>query len=107
LVVQVRRFECPTGHRFTPEHPELAGRITRRLARSLVSDVRRLTIRELARRHHLGWHLIMGVVRGWAVTVAAQRRAERCRVLMVDETSLRRGHRYVTVLLIMWVVPAV
>jgi hypothetical protein len=41
----------------------------------------------------------MGVVRAWAETVAAQRRAERCRVLMVDETSLRRGHRYVTVLL--------
>ena len=40
----------------------------------------------------------MGVVRAWAETVAAQRRAERCRV-MVDETSLRRGHRYVTVLL--------
>ena len=54
LVVQVRRFECRCGHRFTPEHPELAGKITRSL-------------------------------------VAAQRRAERCRVLMVDETSLRRG----------------
>jgi hypothetical protein len=109
LVVQVRRFECPTGHRFTPEHPDLAGGSPAvwPAAWCLMSDVRRLTIRELARRHHLGWHLIMGVVRGWAVTVAAQRRAERCRVLMVDETSLRRGHRYVTVLLIMWVVPAV
>ena len=99
LVVQVRRFECGCGHRFTPEHPELAGKITRRLARSLVSDVRKLTVRELARRHRLGWHLIMGVVRAWAETVAAQRRSERCRVLMIDETSLRRGHRYVTVLL--------
>lgn len=29
LVVQVRRFEClDCGHRFTPEHPELAGKIT-------------------------------------------------------------------------------
>ena len=37
LVVQVRRFECGCGHRFTPEHPELAGKITRRLARQLVS----------------------------------------------------------------------
>jgi transposase len=100
LVVQVRRFECPEcDGRFTPTHPELAGKMTRRLARSLVADVRKLTVRELARRHRLGWHLIMGVVRAWAETIAAQRRAERCRVLMVDETSLRRGHRYVTVLL--------
>jgi transposase len=100
LVVQVRRYQCgECDRRFTPEHPELAGKITRRLARTLVSDVRKLTIRELARRHRLGWHLIMGVVRAWADTVGAQRRAERCRVLMVDETSLRRGHRYVTVLL--------
>src|SRR4249919_3730553 len=72
LVVQVRRFECQgCGHRFTPEHPELAGKITRRLARTLVTDVRKLTVRELARRHRLGWHLIMGVVRAWADTVAA------------------------------------
>jgi transposase len=100
LVVQVRRYQCgECGRRFTPEHPELAGKITRRLARTLVADVRKLTIRELARRHRLGWHLIMGIVRAWADTVGAQRRAERCRVLLVDETSLRRGHRYVTVLL--------
>jgi hypothetical protein len=79
LVVQVRRYQCAEyGRRFTPEHSELAGKITRRLARTLISDVRKLTIRELARRHRLGWHLIMGVVRGWAEAVAAQRRAERC-----------------------------
>ncbi len=77
LVVQVRRFERGCGRRFTPEHPELAGKITRRLARSLVTDVRKLTVRELARRHRLGWHLIMSVVRAWAETLAVQRRAER------------------------------
>jgi len=64
LVVQVHRYQCAEcDRRFTPEHPELAGKITRRLARTLVSDVRKLTIRELARRHRLGWHLIMGEVR--------------------------------------------
>jgi transposase len=100
LVVQVRRYQCgECGRRFTPEHSELVGKITRRLARTLVADVRKLTIRELARRHRLGWHLIMGIGGRWADIVGAHRRAERCRVLLVDETSLRRGHRYVTLLL--------
>lgn len=34
LVVLVRRSRCgECGRRFTPEHPELAGKVTRRLAR--------------------------------------------------------------------------
>jgi transposase len=71
LVVQVRRFDCQgCGRRFTPGHPKQAGKIARRLARTLVADVRKLTVRELIRHHGLGWHLIMGVVRAWAKTVA-------------------------------------
>ena len=41
----------------------------------------------------------MGTVSGWSQLVVAARRRRRCRILLVDETSLRRGHRYVTVLL--------
>jgi transposase len=73
--------------------------VTRRLARSLVRDVNRLSIRELSRRWGLGWHFIMGLVAGWSTRVVAERRRRRCRILMVDETSLRRRHRYVTVLI--------
>ena len=62
-------------------------------------DSKYLTIRELSRRHGLGWHLVMGLVRSWAERVVQHRRAQRCRVVMVDETSLRRRHRYVTVVL--------
>jgi len=99
-----RRMVCSEcGERFSEDHPEfLLGRvthITRRLARSLVRDVNQLSIRELCRRHHLGWHFIMGLVASWSEAVVAERRRRRCRVLMVDETSLRRRHRYVTVLI--------
>ena len=39
----------------------------------------------------------MGLVRAEAARVAERRRARPCRVLLVDETSIRRRHRYVTV----------
>jgi transposase len=98
LVWLQRRFECDNcGQRHTEDHPEFEGKVTRRLARSLVKDARHLTIRELSRRHRLSWHFIMGLVKTWAEQVGQRRRESRCRILLVDETSLRRRHRYVTV----------
>jgi transposase len=104
LVWVRRRFVCDEcSERFWEDHPEfILGRrthITRRLARQLVRDVNHLSIREISRRYELPWHYIMGLVGGWSDLVVAERRRRRCRVLMVDETSLRRGHRYVTVLI--------
>ncbi len=52
----------------------------------------------VARRHALGWHLVMALVRAWSGLVAEHRRTRRCRVLLVDETSMRKRHRYVTVI---------
>ena len=34
----------------------------------------------------------------WSALVAEHRRSQRCRVLLVDETSMRKRHRYVTVI---------
>ena len=99
-----RRFGCgECGERFWEDHPEIiVGRrthVTRRLARQLVRDANVMSIREVARRHDLPWHYIMGLTRDWSELVAAERRRRRCRVLLIDETSLRRGHRYVTVII--------
>ncbi len=52
------------------------------------------TIRNLA-----DWHLIQALVTAWSTLVAEHRRSQRCRVLLVDETSMRKRHRYVTVIL--------
>ena len=41
---------------------------------------------------------MIALVASWSALVAAHRRSLRCRVLLVDETSMRRRHRYVTVL---------
>jgi len=99
-----RRFACSNcEERHWEDHPQIIlGRrthVTRRLARQLVRDVGAMSIREVSRRSGLSWHYIMGLTRSWSDRVAAERRRRRCRVLLVDETSLRRGHRYVTVLI--------
>ena len=52
----------------------------------------------VVRRHGLHWHLIQDLVTSWSALVAEQRRSCRCRVLLVDETSMRKRHRYVTVI---------
>jgi transposase len=99
-----RRFRCSEcDERHWETHPEIIlGRrthVTRRLAGQLVRDVNAMSIREVARRHGLPWHYIMALASSWSDRVAADRRRRRCRVLLVDETSLRRGHRYVTVII--------
>ena len=40
----------------------------------------------------------MTLVRAWSGLIAAHRRSQRCEVLLVDETSMRKRHRYVTVI---------
>ncbi len=99
LVWQRRRFSCDgCGERHLEDHGEFEGRLTRRLSRAVVADARVMSIRAVARRHGLGWASVMELVGSWSALVAAHRRKKRCRVLLVDETSMRRRHRYVTVL---------
>ena len=98
LVWRRRRLSCGNcGERHLEDHDQFAGGLTRRLARRLVRDARVMSIRAVARHHGVGWHRIMGLVRAHSSEVAKRRRARPCRVLLVDETSIRRRHRYVTV----------
>lgn len=99
LVWHRRRFSCDgCGERHLEAHDEFEGRLTRRLARAVVADAQVMSVRAVARRHRLAWAVVMELVRNWADLVGAHRRSQRCRVLLVDETSMRRRHRYVTVL---------
>jgi len=100
LVWQRRRFVCDgCGERHLEDHDEFEGRLTRRLARAVVADAKVMSLRAVARRHGLSWSAVMALVASWSTLVATHRRSRRCRVLLVDETSMRRRHRYVTVLL--------
>ncbi|WP_420619559.1 ISL3 family transposase [Candidatus Poriferisocius sp.] len=99
LLWKRRRLVCGgCDRRFVEGHPAFEGRLTARLARRLVADARAMPIRQVARRHGVGWHQVNDLVRAWAGVVAERRRSLRCRVLLVDETSIRKRHRYVTVI---------
>jgi len=94
-----RRFACGNcDERHLETHREFEGGLTRRLARGLIADAKVMSIRSVVRRHGVDWHLIQALVTSWSATVAEHRRARRCRVLLVDETSMRKRHRYVTVI---------
>ena len=94
-----RRFSCGNcGERFMADHRAFEGRLIARLVRRLVADVKVMTVAAAARRHKLSWHVVMALVRSWSELVAEHRRNRRCRVLLVDETSMRRRHRHVTVI---------
>ena len=94
-----RRFVCGgCGERHLEDHREFDGKLTRRLARRLVVDAQQMSLRGVARTHGVGWGLIMGHVGVWATLIGDHRRRRRCGVLLVDETSMRRRHRYVTVI---------
>ena len=99
LVWMRRRLVCGgCDSRWLEEHPEFDGRLTRRLAQRLVADAQVMTIRAVVRRHGVSWPSVNALVRAWSGLVAEHRRSRRCRVLLVDETSMRKRHRYVTVI---------
>ena len=94
-----RRFVCGNcDERHLECHREFEGGLTCRLARGLVADAKVMSIRSVVRRHGLDWHLIQALVTSWSALVAGHRRSRRCPVLLVDETSMRKRHRYVTVI---------
>lgn len=98
LVWLRRRFQCDNcSARHTETHPAIEGKMTARLARTIVTDARQLSISEIGRRYGVAWHTVMTLVRQWSQQLKANRRKRRCRIMLVDETSLRRRHRDVTV----------
>ena len=99
LVWSRRRMVCDNcDSRFLEDHPAFEGALTGRLARRLVADAKVMTFSAAARRHGVHWHGVRALVDTWSALVAERRRSRRCSVLLVDETSMRKRHRYVTVI---------
>ena len=100
LVWSRRRMVCDNcDSRFLEDHHAFEGALTARLARRLVADCKVMTVQAAARRAGLRWHRVQDLVDAWSALVAERRRSRRCSVLLVDETSMRKRHRYVTVIM--------
>ncbi len=94
-----RKMVCDNcDSRFLEDHPALEGALAGRLARRLVADAKVMTFNAVARRRGVHSHAVRAVVDVWSALVAERRRSRRCSVLLVDETSMRKRHRYVTVI---------
>ncbi len=90
-----RRLVCDhCGKRHIETHPQFQGGLTCRLARRLVQDAQVMPIRAVSRRHRVGWHLIMELVTDWSGLIQTRRRKQKCRVLLIDETSIRKRHTH-------------
>ena len=99
LVWQRRRMVCDNcASRFLEDHPAFEGALTARLSRRVVADAKVMTFSAVARRHGVHWHAVRALVDTWSALVAERRRSRRRAVLLVDETSMRKRHRYVTVI---------
>ena len=99
LVWMRRRFSCGNcGERFLEDHFEFDGRLTR--APGAASGRGRSGDDDPCggAPPRVSWSVINTLVRAWSGLIAEHRRSRRCSVLLVDETSMRKRHRYVTVI---------
>jgi transposase len=99
---QYRKLFCDHCHRVNVEdlelfHPYL--RVTRRLARYIYHLCRVMTVIDVARHLNLGWKTVKDIDKYYLEREYGQPDLNGLRILAVDEISIRKGHRYLTVVL--------
>jgi len=78
-------------------HPYL--RVTRRLAQYVYQLCRMLTVSDVARHLELNWKTVKDIDKYYLERDYGQPDLNGLRILAVDEISIRKGHRYLTVVL--------
>lgn len=97
-----RKLHCERCRRIVTEELELFDpylRITRRLAAYIHELCRWMTVRDVARHLGLDWKTVKTVDKLFLEPHYGQPDYEGLRILAVDEISIRKGHRYLTVVL--------
>jgi transposase len=97
-----RKLFCGHCHRISIEelglfHPYL--RVTRRLATYIHQLCKVMTVTEVARHLQLDWKTVKEIDKHYLEVHYGNPSYDGLRILAVDEISLRKGHKYLTVIL--------
>jgi len=99
---EYRKLFCANCHRISIEelelfHPYL--RVTRRLATYIHHLCKVMTVTEVAQHLQLNWKTVKDIDKQYLEAHYGQLNYDGLRILAVDEISLRKGHKYVTIVL--------
>jgi len=97
-----RKLFCANCHHISIEeleffHPYL--RVTRRLATYIYHLCKVMTVAEVARHLQLDWKTVKEIDKQYLEAQYGQPNYDGLRILAVDEISLRKGHKYLTIVL--------
>lgn len=99
---QYRKIICVHCQKTSIEELDLFDpylRVTKRLARYIFELSKIMTVLEVARHLGLDWKTVKAIDRKFLETHFGQTDYRGLRLLAVDEVSIRKGHRYLTVVL--------
>ena len=102
LACRYRRGYCPHCGGYRVEDLEFFApyqRVTRRMARYIHDLCKVLTVKQVAAHLGLDWKTVKQVDRAYLEERHSQTDYSGLRLLAVDEIALRKGHRYMTVVL--------
>ena len=101
LWVRYRTVRCPRcGHTIEElDFVDPGKRVTKRLAQYILSLCPYLTIKEIAKHLHLDWKTVKAIHKEHLQARFSQGVEENPRLLAVDEISVKKRHRYLTVIL--------
>ena len=101
LWVRYRTVRCPRcGNKVEElDFVDPGKRVTKRLANYILSLCQYLTIKEIAEHLEIDWKTVKAIHKTYLKAKFSQRLDENPRLLAVDEISLKKRHRYLTVIL--------
>ena len=100
LVLHLHVLECRKCGAIRQEDRIVADptkRYTRTFARFVLALCKMMTIADVARHLGLSWHTVKGILKEHLEKRAKRRSWRKVRRIAIDEIAIRKGHRYMTV----------